>query len=369
MNQIHLFRVIRFFFVIGLITFGGAALFYLSTFTYPFIIAIILAFLINPLVDFLEKKAFFPRSIAVLASLLLIFSICAAFITLLITEIISGTDYLASIIPDHVKNLIIFVEKFIENIFLPIYNKSSSLFNHLDNSQQETIIRNIQHISETIPTTVSHFTQSFLENIPSIIRWFPNTITALIFSIMATFFISKDWHRLEKKASQILPRKVSRGGKRIIYDLKRALFGFIKAQFTLISLTILIILIGLLVMRVKYSITIAAICGLIDIIPYFGTGIIFIPWIVYEVMIEDTRFAIGLSVLYMIVIVQRQLIEPKVLSSSIGIDPLATLIALFIGYKYFGFFGLMIGPTALVIINSLYQANVFHEIWSYIIGK
>ena len=73
--------------------------------------------------------------------------------------------------------------------------------------------------------------------------------------------------------------------------------------------------------------------------------------------------------LYIIVIVQRQLIEPKVLSSSIGLDPLATLIALFIGYKWIGFLGLILGPIVLVIINTLYRANVFHEIWAFIVGK
>jgi predicted PurR-regulated permease PerM len=66
--------------------------------------------------------------------------------------------------------------------------------------------------------------------------------------------------------------------------------------------------------------------------------------------------------------VQRQLIEPKVLSSSIGIDPLATLISLFIGYKLIGFLGLIIGPIILVIINTLQRANVFTEIWAFIIG-
>lgn len=369
MNQIYLNRIFRFIIVVVLIAIGGAALIYLSSITYPFILAIILAFLINPLVDFLQKKIYLPRSISVLVSLLLIFSICAAFITLLITEMISGANYLAKIIPDQIKVFIIIIENFFENIFLPIYNKLSSLFNHLDINQQKTIIHHIQHISTTIPAAVSHFTQSFLENIPSIIRWFPNTITTMIFSIMATFFISKDWYRIEKITNKVLPHKLSRGGKWVIQDLKRALVGFITAQFTLISITTCTILIGLLVMKVKYSITIAAICGLIDIIPYLGTGIIFIPWIIYEFMMENTHLAIGLSVLYLVIIVQRQIIEPKVLSSSIGIDPLATLIALFIGYKWFGFLGLMIGPIVLVIINTLYQAKVFHKIWLYIIGE
>ena len=83
--------------------------------------------------------------------------------------------------------------------------------------------------------------------------------------------------------------------------------------------------------------------------------------------IGDTSFAIGLAVLYIIVIVQRQLIEPKILSSSIGLDPLATLIALFIGYKWIGFLGLILGPIVLVIINTLHRANAFHGKYGHLL--
>jgi sporulation integral membrane protein YtvI len=252
---------------------------------------------------------------------------------------------------------------------IPFYNKTATLFNNLDNNQQDTIIKNVQNIGQTITATSSGFIQSFLTSIPAIIGWFPNTATILFFSLMATFFISKDWYRLEMMTNKILPRKISSGGKRIVNDLIRALLGFIRAQFTLTSLTTMTVLIGLLIMKVNYSITIALICGLIDLIPYLGTGVIFIPWMIYELIIGNTSFTIGLAVLYIIVIVQRQLIEPKVLSSSIGIDPLATLVALFIGYKLIGFFGLILGPIVLVIINTFHRAHVFTEVWSFIIGQ
>jgi predicted PurR-regulated permease PerM len=79
--------------------------------------------------------------------------------------------------------------------------------------------------------------------------------------------------------------------------------------------------------------------------------------------------AIGLGVLYLVVLVQRQVMEPKVLSSNIGLDPLATLIALFVGFKLIGFLGLIAGPVTLVIITTLHRAHVFKDVWSYIMGK
>ncbi|MFJ7850457.1 sporulation integral membrane protein YtvI [Peribacillus sp. NPDC097206] len=368
MNPVYIYRFIRFISVIGIIILGGIALFYLSKYTYPFIIAMIIAFLMNPLVTFFEKKAHLPRGLAVFVSLLLIFLIFAGLITLLVTEIISGTNYLAGVIPEHIETIVDYIETLIATKIIPLYNQTTAMFNTLDQDQQDTILKNIQNIGESITTGVSGFIQTFLKNIPAIIGWFPTTVTALLFTLLGTFFISKDYDRFGRMTGNVLPNKLFSGAKRLFRDLKRALFGFIRAQFTLVSLTTVTILIGFLILGVKYSITIALICGLVDIIPYLGTGTIFIPWIIFEFISGNTSLAIGLSVLYIIVVVQRQLIEPKVLSSSIGLDPLATLIALFIGFKLIGFLGLIAGPVTLVIFNTLQRAHVFQTIWSYIMG-
>lgn len=369
MNPVYIYRFVRFFVAIGIVVLGGVALFYLSTYTYPFIIAIFIAFFMNPLVNFFEKKARMPRGLAVLVSLLLILSIFAGLITLLVVEIVSGANYLGEVVPKHLVTVVDYIEDLIVQQILPLYNQTAALFKNLDNGQQDTILDNIQNVGQTIATTAGNFIQSFFQNIPGIIGWIPNTATVLVFSALATFFISKDWYRLSNLSNKLLPDKVYVSTIRIIKDLKRALFGFIKAQFTLVSITTVTVLIGLLFLKVRYSITIALICGLVDIVPYLGTGTIFIPWIIYEFISGNTSLGIGLSVLYAIVIVQRQLIEPKVLSSSIGLDPLATLVALFVGYKMIGILGLIAGPVTLVIINTLQRANIFKDIWSFIIGK
>jgi sporulation integral membrane protein YtvI len=120
---------------------------------------------------------------------------------------------------------------------------------------------------------------------------------------------------------------------------------------------------------VEYAITVALIIGLVDLIPYLGTGLIFVPWIIFLAISGNLPLAIGLGVLYLIVIVQRQLMEPNILSSSIGLDPLTTLVSLFIGFQLIGFLGLLVGPVTVVIFNTLYKAGVFHEIYAFIIGR
>ncbi|WP_307256977.1 sporulation integral membrane protein YtvI [Oikeobacillus pervagus] len=369
MNPDKLYRVLRFFIIVGSIFAVAYGLLFVSKVTYPFIIAFIIALSINPLVDFLERRLKMPRTASVIVSIMIIMGAFIGIITLLITEIVSGANYLGNVLPGHVQTLVQFIQNFITAQIIPIYEQATLIFKNLEMNQQETIIDNIQSVGQSIASTAGSFLQNLFQGLPNLITWIPNAATVLIFSLLATFFISKDWNRLKTRFTPYLPDKARSSGRRIFEDLKKALFGFIKAQLTLISITTVIVLIGLLILRVKYAITIALIAGIVDILPYLGTGTVFVPWIIYEVITGNLSLAIGLLVLYIIIIVQRQIMEPKVLSSSIGLDPLATLIALFVGFKLVGFLGLIIGPVTLVILKTLHEADVFRDIWKYIKGE
>ncbi|WP_339173008.1 sporulation integral membrane protein YtvI [Anoxybacillus sp. FSL W8-1294] len=369
MSTHYVYRSLRFLFVIFVIIAGLASLYYVSTLTYPFLIALAIAYFINPVVDVLEKKAKMPRALAVIVVLILLLALVAGLVTLLVAEIVTGTQYLATVVPNHFQKLVIYIEQFVASQIIPLYNQLAALFKNLDTSQQDTIMANIQSVGTKIATTVGQFIQNILQNIPSIIGWLPNFATIFIFSLLATFFISKDWYRLKALFQKLLPTKVQSSTTKVFAELKKALFGFLKAQATLISITTLIVLVGLLILRVEYAITIALIIGIVDVLPYLGTGLVFVPWIIYAAISGETHFAIGLSVLYIVVLVQRQVMEPKLLSSNIGLDPLATLIALFVGFKLIGFLGLIVGPVLLVIGRTLHHAGVFQDIWNFIIGK
>lgn len=310
-----------------------------------------------------------PRSLSVIFVLIMVFAVFAGLITLLIAEIVSGAEYLATVVPNQLETLITHLEYLFFSQIIPLYNQLANLVNDLGSSGQETILNNIQSVGNTIGSTIGEFIQRFFEFIPTIISWFPNAATVLIFSLLATFFISKDWDRLSKLGKKLAPKRIKKSGKTVFIDLKKALFGFLKAQLTLISITTVIILVGLIILRVDYAITIALVTGFVDVLPYLGTGLIFVPWIIYEWITGDIAMAIGLGVLYLVVLVQRQIMEPKVLSANIGMDPLATLISLFVGFKLIGFLGLIIGPVTLVILTTLHKANVFHDLWSYIKGE
>jgi len=368
LNRENADRVVRFFIVIIVAAASLLSIYYASKVIYPFIIALIIATAINPVVGILERKWKFPRTLAVLTTLIVLIGIFTGLITLLIAEIVAGASYLATVVPEHVATLIKYLEKMFANQVIPFYNKLAGMFQSLDSGQRDTIMNSIDETSGRITESVTAFLQNFFLKLPGLVSWIPNAATVIIFSLLATFFISKDWERLSVLTSRLLPNKVKSSGIRVFADLKKALVGFVKAQITLISITLVIVLVGLLILRINYAITIALILGLLDLLPYLGTGTVFVPWIIYEAVTGNIGLAIGLGILYTVVIVQRQLMEPKILSSNIGLSPLGTLISLFVGFKLVGFLGLILGPVTLVLLTTLHKANVFRDIWAYIKG-
>ncbi|MFS0865245.1 sporulation integral membrane protein YtvI [Fredinandcohnia sp. 179-A 10B2 NHS] len=369
MNINYVYSFLRFLLVVVLLVIGLVLSYFLFKLTYPFIFALLIAFLINPLVNFFENKGRMPRGIAVFIGIILVFAFVTGLLTLLIAEIISGANYLANEVPQHFEKLVIYFENLIVGQIIPFYERLTNVFDNLEQGQQQTIMDNIGNVGSTIATNVGEFIKAFLENIPKFLGWLPNAATVIVFSLLATFFISKDWNKFIGYGRKFIPVKARESGKSVSEELKKALFGFIKAQLTLISITAGIVLVGLLILRVDYAITIALLIGLVDLLPYLGTGLVFVPWIIYSAFSGNLPLAIGLGVLYLVVIVQRQVMEPKIISSSIGLDPLATLISLFVGFQLFGFIGLIIGPVALVIIRTLYTTGVFKDIWGFILGK
>ncbi|HEX7063473.1 MAG TPA: sporulation integral membrane protein YtvI [Bacillales bacterium] len=369
MNWNYLYITLRSLFVLLIIAASCLAIYYVAKVTLPFIIAIIFAFLMNPLVNLLNRRFGIPRGLSVLIALIIIFGMIAGLVTLLVIEMIAGFTYLTEVVPEKINWFINFFENFFATTLLPIYHQLMDIFNNLGTDQQNTITQSIQKIGTNLTGVLKDLGEAIVNGLSSFILALPNFVTVLIFALLGTFFISKDWYKFGRRLKQMIPDRVSEGVGSVYADLKKALLGFLKAQLTLISITAVISLIGLLILRVEYAFTIAVVTGIVDLMPYLGTGAVFVPWIIYMFFTGNYYLTIGLSILYGIIITQRQVMEPKVISSSIGLDPLATLVALFVGFQLFGFLGLIIGPVVLVILKTLHEANVFRDLWKYILGK
>lgn len=363
----RLFQIIRFLWICFVI-YAGFLLFKFGTpLLYPFIFALLIALLINRPVNFMTAKFRFPRWLSVILALLVLMMLVAGVATLIVTQTVSEINELAKLLPGVTKELGEYLQRTISQDFLMgLYDQIQWMYTHLDPEFKNKVDSTIQSGISSITQTAQDWVVAFLNGLKNLIVSLPNMATVSVISLIGAFFISKDFYVWKKRFQRVLPNGVNSRLDQVLNDLKGALVGFIKAQITLISLTAAIVIIGLLILDVNYAITIGLITGLVDLLPYLGTGTVFVPWIIYLFFKGNYSLVIGLSILYGVVLIFRQVIEPKVVAENVGLDPLLTLVALFVGLQLFGFLGLIIGPVALVLINALVKADVFSDVWRYI---
>ncbi|MFT9848307.1 sporulation integral membrane protein YtvI [Aneurinibacillus sp. REN35] len=365
----RVFQVLRFLLIIGGIYIAYKLVFFLTPLLYPFLIGFIIAYVINRPVDLLEQRARWPRWLSVSLVLSIVILVLVGIVTVVVAQVIIEIGKLLEMLPIYIDQLSNYAKNSLSrSLQSSLYDRFVNLYSSLDASFKEKIQENVGKAMTRIAQAGTNITKTFLGGISNLLSSIPNTATVLVISVLSAFFISKDYHKIGAKTKSTIPAEFVQKGARVAEDLRKALLGFIKAQFTLISITATIVIIGLLIMGVPYAVSIGLLTGLVDLMPYLGTGAVFVPWITYAIFAGDFRLAIGLGILYAIVIVQRQIMEPKIVANNVGLDPLLTLIALFVGLKLFGFLGLILGPVLLVVINALRSAGVFRDAWLFIKG-
>ena len=180
----------------------------------------------------------------------------------------------------------------------------------------------------------------------NVLTFLPNILFFLIFTLLTSYFVTKDFERVDKFVQEI---KLFFHNKILYQEIKKNVFliliGYLRAQLILMCITFFISLIGLLILNVKYAPLVALIIALIDALPLFGPSIIYIPWIIARTLLGNISGAIALLVLYLIVTLTRQTLEAKILSSQIGVHPIITLTAMYAGIKPLRTVWYYFGPT------------------------
>ncbi|AIQ67836.1 AI-2E family transporter [Paenibacillus graminis] len=185
-------------------------------------------------------------------------------------------------------------------------------------------------------------------------------------AIILAFFLSmeiKDWRKI---AHDKMPKTFKTAYAFLQGNVFKAIGSYLKAQLILISITFAIVLVGLFILRSGNEITMAIVCAVFDVLPLLGVSTILIPWIVYLFIIGNTSLAIGLIVLLAVVLIVRQLLEPKITGNSIGVSSAFLMLSFVIlSSSIFGFAGLILSPILLILLKELLQQGYLQR-WIFL---
>lgn len=321
----------------------------------PFVVGWIVSLIANPVVRFFEKKLKFKRKAA--SAIMIIFIIALivlalyGIITLLVVqglglartvgenwEVWSATVYrwismLNNALPANLRSYASNVGNFIDKFFNTIVNVESA-------SRQASLSDIISGVSTGIGSIGA-------------------IIIAIIMAALSAYVFTAEHNTYVNKAETIFPKALYSKVLTAYRGLSKAVSGYFKAQFKIEVWVYIITLIGLLIVRTGYAVVIAFLIAFLDLLPFFGAGLIMIPWAAYMLFSENYFVGIGLVITWGIGQLVRQIIQPKIVGDSVGLPPMQTLLALFIGFKVAGVLGMVIGVPIAMIIIALYEEGVF----------
>ncbi len=306
----------------------------------PFICAYIISAAASPLMRFF-KKIHIPRQIGAVISILLIAAVFFGLIAGILYKAGSELYGFAKSLPDLYKSVL----DTVDNLHGYILELPIDISTYLD-GLGEKFGDILSSVSSTIVNVIPGLTVSSVKTVSSV-------LVGMIFTILASFFMLLDRSAVKNTMKNLLGPKASKHISDIKADLTGALGGYFRAQLILMGITFCELFVGLSVLNVKYSFILAIIIAIVDAIPVFGTGTVLLPWALISLLSGRYKMALGLLIIYAVCLTVRQLLEPKIISSQIGLHPLFTLFAMYVGFRLIGLIGMILGPVAAIIVKNL----------------
>ncbi len=307
----------------------------------PFMIALFLAAVLEPVIDFLERKGKFPRSLAVMSTLTASVIFFGYLIVNVFTKLIAELTDLANLLPQHQATL----TRIAADIF--------SRFEQFSDSLPPMVRANIQNSFDELVRALEVGSRDLLNKALGMIASLPVILVVTTVIIAAAYFISKDKQLLTNTMMRFVPEQWHTQTDEIRHRIAVDLVGFIKGRLVMLLIASGIAAAGLIFIGTRYWLILAILIGVLDNIPVVGPGIIFGPWAATVFFLGDINRALYLVALYVVIFSSRQFVEPKVMGDSVGIHPLAMLLALYGGIVAFGVLGLFIGPILAIVLKAV----------------
>ncbi len=320
----------------------------------PFVIGWIIAMIANPLVRFLERRLKIVRKHS---SAFIVIGVLAAIILggyFLISKVVMEGIRFARDLPDLYYRAEAEIRLVMENL--------SRLFQFLPQKTQIALGNLGNNLSQYIGTLIQSIGVPTVEAAGNVAKNIPNILIQIIVTILSSYFFIADRDKMMEQVHMFIPKSVSRSIDLIGNHLKQVVGGYFKAQFRIMGVVAAILLVGFFILDVDYAVLLACLIAFLDFLPFFGTGTALIPWAAVKLFAKEYQTAVGLGILYLVSQLVRQVIQPKIVGDSMGLNPLLTLIFMYIGFKVNGVAGMILAVPIGLILLKLYEAGVFDDI-------
>lgn len=305
----------------------------------PFILAILFAYLLNPLVNFVQNKKIFSRLFSVIIVYILLFSLM----------IIIGWSIIPALVVE-MRKLIIELPNYTKQLQNIIFQFKESNLSRLPDAFSNIFDSNIIKIQEVV---INSFTK-----IIEVIASFFSKIVNIVMIPVLTFYFLKDKDFFKAKLIYLIPKRWKSKILEVAKDSDRVIGRFLRGRIILCIYVGIFTALGLNILKINYAIVIGLVAGIFDIIPYFGPVIGAIPAIIIAFLQEPIKVIYVIVWLFIVQQIEGDIIAPKVIGSSVGLHPVTIILALLAGGTFFGIVGMILAVPFVAIIKVIGEHTI-----------
>lgn len=320
----------------------------------PFAIGWVIALIAHPMVCWLEKRLKIVKKLGSAIIVILVIGAIVGLIYLGISKIWTETGRLIKDFPKMYSDL--------EIGLTHIGQQLEGIFKRLPEGVQNGFQAIILNLDQTMGELISRVSEPTVSAAGNIVKKLPSIFVGIIVTVVSAYFFTIQREEVIVWCKKTAPAPIQKRMEMVVRNFKSAVGGYFKAQFKIMIVVCALLLVGLNILGVNYTILLSILIGMLDFLPFFGTGTVMLPWAVYKLLVGNYKLAIGLLIVYATTQIVRQLIQPKLVGDSVGLNPLITLILLYVGYKAGSLIGLIISVPIGIIVINMYKAGAFEYI-------
>lgn len=308
----------------------------------PFVIGFGIAFILKPLIRRISNKYSLNSKLVAGVLVTLFYLTVGVLLTVAIIKISVGLQELFMGLPS------LYISKMEPGIY-ELIDRIEKSANNLDPALVEGITDIAMSFAKSIVSMLTNMSAGFAKVVSSV----PSIFIIFIFSIISSYFIAMDYNLIATFITRQFPQKVSSTIFEVKNQIVDTIFKLVKSYTILITMTFVELSIGFIILKINNPLQLAFLIAIVDILPVLGTGGILVPWAIVCLIKGDLYLGFGLAILYIVTLIVRNIVEPKLVGKEIGLHPLIMLICMYIGMKLFGFLGIFILPLLLIILMKV----------------
>lgn len=314
---------------------------------FPFLMGFFIAFILKPLIKRIQKYTKLPMKLVSIVVLILFYVIIIYLLTFLSMNFYVWLKDFLTTLPQTYKSDI-------EPALYQMGDYIQLMVSNFDSNAQMTMLGFIEQFQDNLGEIFTSLSSGLLLELSYFAKGVPSFVLSLFFTILTSFFCIYDYKKITVFIMSLLPEYGQIQVLKIKRILVNSVLSFIKGYAKIMSITFIELLIGLYVLGIENAWAIALIIALFDILPLLGTGGIMIPWILISYMNGQSKLATGLLVVYLIITLVRNIVEPKIVGKQLGLHPLLMLLCIFLGAKLFGIIGFILMPITAIIVKEYF---------------